>query len=225
MTIEEEIQLEPLGEVPAYLPLREVVFQTIKKAILNGKLKPGQQLSENLIANKLSVSRTPVREAFRSLENENLVSVLPGRKVIVSIPTLEEIEEIYEIRMIVEMEALRRILPDNINIINRLEACVINAELHLKDENVEELNHINSEFHLTIISALQNNKLQQFIHSLQDTISRYRFYSLKNAKWARGSELEHVQILNHLKQGETELAVGVLRKHLSTAKEVLRDML
>ncbi|MGG1576175.1 GntR family transcriptional regulator, partial [Fictibacillus sp. NRS-1165] len=174
MTLEEEIKLEPLGELPTYLPLREVVYQTIKKAILDGKLKPGQQLSENLIANMLSVSRTPVREAFRSLENENLVSVLPGRKVIVSIPTLEEIQEIYEIRMIVEMEALRRILPDNYTIINRLEAYVKKAELLLEEENVEELNHINSEFHLTIISALQNNKLQQFIHSLQDTISRYR---------------------------------------------------
>lgn len=123
------------------------------------------------------------------------------------------------------MEALRRILPDNITIINRLDACVQKAEIYLKEENVGELNHINSEFHLTIISALQNNKMQQFIHSLQDTISRYRFYSLKDAKWATGSEQEHVQILNHLKQGETELAVGVLRKHLSTAKEVLRAML
>jgi DNA-binding GntR family transcriptional regulator len=224
MTLQDDIKLETLGNLPIYLPLREVVYQSLKNAILTGELKPGQQLSENLIANKLSVSRTPVREALRSLENENLVSVLSGRKVIVSVPTIQEIEEIYDIRLIVETEALRRITPDESAIIQQLEACIKMAEVHLENENLGELHKTNSEFHLTIISALQNNKMKQFLDSLQDTMSRYRFYSLTSRVWARSSEDEHSQILNQLKQGDTESAVRILRQHLTTAKAIVKAM-
>lgn len=224
MVLQEEIMLEALEDFPAYLPLREVVYQTLKKAILNGNLKPGQLLSENLIANKLSVSRTPVREALRSLENENLVSVLSGRKVIVSIPTIQEIEEIYDIRLIVEAEALRKITADDSAIIQQLENCVTMAKVHLEKENLQELHKTNSEFHLTIISALQNNKLKQFVDSLQDTISRYSLYSKTNYKLAQNLEDDHSQILTHLKQGDNELAVQILRQHFTTTKEILKAM-
>ena len=77
------IDIEPFDQFAAHIPLRELVAQTLKKAILDGSLKPGQPISENKIANKLSVSRTPVREAVRMLETENLVTFLPGRKVII----------------------------------------------------------------------------------------------------------------------------------------------
>ncbi len=222
MDIQDELKLELLEDLPTYIPLREVVYQTLKKAILNGKLKPGQPLSENLIANQLSVSRTPVREALRSLENENLVSVLSGRKVIVSIPTIQEIEEIYDIRLIVESEALRKITPNDSKTIKQLEACVKMAEVHLKNENLEELHKTNSEFHLTIISALQNNKLKQFLDSLQDTISRYSLYSKTN--YTNRFEDDHAQILSYLKQGENEQAVAVLRQHFTTTKNILKAM-
>lgn len=211
-------------ELPAYLPLREVVYQTLKKAILNGDLRPGQLLSENQIASQLSVSRTPVREAIRSLENENLLTVLSGRKVVVSIPSIEEIEEIYDIRLIIEKEAIRRIKPDDTEIIERLEDCLELADRHLKNEDLKELHKTNAEFHLTIISALQNNKLKKFLDSLQDTISLYRLYSLTDGEWASNSEEEHTQIINFLKQGNTEGAIAVLHEHLSNAKEIVKVM-
>src|SRR5215204_2916407 len=88
----EGLDRDGLDGFSAYLPLREVVARTLKRAILDGSLRPGQPISENKIANKLSVSRTPVREAVRMLETENLVTLLPGRKVIISIPTVQDIE-------------------------------------------------------------------------------------------------------------------------------------
>jgi len=158
MALKDEIKLEAIGDFPSYMPLREVVYQTLKKAILNGELKPGQMLSENIIADQLSVSRTPVREAIRSLENENLVSIVSGRKVIVSIPIFQEIADIYDIRFIVETEALRRITPEHVDLIHKLENCVHQAQTHIEMNNLLELQKVNSEFHLTIIMALQNQK-------------------------------------------------------------------
>ncbi|MBP1930859.1 GntR family transcriptional regulator [Ammoniphilus resinae] len=225
MAIQDEIRLEAIRDFPSYTPLREVVYQTLKKAILNGELKPGQMLSENMIANQLSMSRTPVREAIRSLENENLVSIVSGRKVIVSVPSLREIADIYDIRLIVETEALRRITPEHVDIIQKLENCVHQAQTHIEMNNLLELQKMNSEFHLTIIMALQNQKMMQFLDSLQDTIVRFRHYSLTNRNWAEKSEKEHKQIVDYLKQGNPEAAVLVLQKHLKTAKDVLGSVI
>jgi DNA-binding GntR family transcriptional regulator len=123
--------------------------------------------------------------------------------------------------LIVETEALRKITPEERTILQKLEDCIKMAEVHLQNENMEELQKTNTEYHSNIISALQNNKLKQFVDSLQDTISRYRTYSLTNIKCAKSLEDDHSQILNYLKQGETELAVRVLRQHLTTAVEIL----
>jgi DNA-binding GntR family transcriptional regulator len=213
----------PLDDVPPYVPLREVVFLALKKAILEGSLKPGQQISENKIASKLSVSRTPVREAIRILERDNLVSILPGRKVIVSVPSKRDIEEIYEIRSIVETEALRRITPDRKNLIRELEACIDEAEGLRKEGNLQEMAKANHRFHLAIISALENQRLQRFIDSLNDTISQFRSYSL-TPEWALESENEHKQIISNLKSGNREEAVSILHHNLTKPRHMLSDL-
>jgi DNA-binding GntR family transcriptional regulator len=222
---EDEIRLE-MEDVPAYVPLSQVVFQILKKAILAGSLKPGQLLSENKIANKLSVSRTPVREALRTLELENLVTPIPGRKIIVSIPTIDDIEEIYDIRLIIEIEALRNIVlsAESESVIGKLENHIKDSEIFLKEQDLTALSKINTEFHLTIISALENKRLQKFIDTLHETISRFRTYSLMDMKWAERGVHEHKEIVKLLKDGESEDATDVLRKHLETAKIILIDM-
>ncbi|WP_261133992.1 GntR family transcriptional regulator [Bacillus sp. Marseille-Q3570] len=219
LIIDGELDIESLEEFPSYVPLGEAVLQTLRKAILDGSLKPGQLLSENKISSKLSVSRTPIREALRFLEKENLVSVLPGRRVIVSIPTVREIEEIYQIRLIIETEALRLISHSNDTIIQQLETCLKTAETQLNDPI--HLGKANSNFHSILTSSLDNSRLEQFLDSLQYTINRFRYYSLKNDQWAKDSENEHWEIIKYLKNNQTEEAIKVLRKHLLTAQKVL----
>lgn len=94
----------------------------MKEAIVKGSLEPGQLLSENKIASKLKVSRTPVREALRRLEQETMVKMLSGRRLIVSVPSVQDVEEIYDLRLMVETEALRRISQDD-GLIQQLEDC------------------------------------------------------------------------------------------------------
>ena len=85
-----------------YLPLRDVVFNTLRRAILRGELVPGQRLMEIQLAEKMGVSRTPVREALRQLELEGLVQIIPNKGAVVVGVTEKDIEDIYVIRMRME---------------------------------------------------------------------------------------------------------------------------
>jgi DNA-binding GntR family transcriptional regulator len=221
---DDSIDIRQVDEFAAHVPLREIVARIVKRAILDGSLKPGQQISENKIANKLSVSRTPVREAVRILETENLVTFLPGRRVVVTVPTIQDIEDVYETRMIVESEALRRITPDQKELIQELEGYARAAEQHLEQGDFVELGKVNTSFHLVILSALENRTVQQFMGSLHNKIAGLRFYSLADRKWVQESERQHRQIIAHLKRGETERAVNVLQEHLAVPKELLINM-
>jgi DNA-binding GntR family transcriptional regulator len=217
-------ELASLEEFSSYVPLRVAVLTRLKAAILDGTLKPGLILSENKIASQLSVSRTPVRDALRVLEQENLVTILPGRKVIVSIPTLKDINEIYDIRWILESEGLRRIRPDDKDLIQRMERSVNESWLFLKSGNLQELKRNNTEFHTALISALNNSRIRQFLESVYDTTERLRLYSIEEEGWAKESVKEHGELVTLLKAGDRKAALAMLKRHLSAAKEVLINM-
>lgn len=213
-----------LENYPAYVPLREAVFGSLKKAIVEGLLKPGQAIVENKIATELSVSRTPVREAIRMLEAEGLVTFLPGRKAIVSAPTVREVEDIYEIRLLVETEALRRITPGQSALIEELEEYTRIADEHFERGDIAEMGRVNTRFHLAIITAFNNEKLQQVVAPLHDTIARFLRYTLLDREWALQGNVEHKQIVAYVKNGETEEAVSLMTRHLEAAKKVSADM-
>jgi GntR family transcriptional regulator, trigonelline degradation regulator len=213
-----------LDSYPTYIPLREAVFRSLKTAIVEGLLEPGQAIVENKIAGELAVSRTPVREAIRMLEAEGLVTFLPGRKAIVSAPSVREIEEIYEIRLLVETEALRRITPERTKLIEELEGYTQIADGYFKQGDIAEMGRVNIRFHLGIISAFNNEKLQQIVKPLHDVIGRFLRYTLMDRDWAlRGNE-EHKQIIAYAKQGKPEEAVSLMTKHLTDAKQVSVEM-
>jgi DNA-binding GntR family transcriptional regulator len=207
----------------AYIPLRMAVLTRLKAAIQDGTLKPGTVLSENKIAADYSVSRTPVREALRVLERERLVTTLPGRKVIVSMPRADEIDEIYGIRAILEAEALRRIgaRPD---LIAALEDCLERSGAALGKKEVRDLERINAEFHATLISALDSRRLRECMESVLETGARYRLYSLGEAGWRARGMREHRQLVSLVKKGDSEGAVKLLRRHLATGSEIVKKM-
>lgn len=223
-TVDMPLNLAPLEDFDAYVPLRVAVLTRLKQAILDGVLKPGELLSENRIATQLSVSRTPVREALRALEQENLVTMLPGRKVIVSVPSAEDIDDIYDIRFIVESEALRRITPARTDLIERLEACIARQEAALERRDTHALREINTEFHMIFVSVLNNRRLRQFIDSVYDSITRFRLYSLENPEWAEHGSQEHRRLVELLKAGDTDGAVAMLREHLDAARNIVTKM-
>ncbi|PIW25994.1 MAG: hypothetical protein COW30_17300 [Rhodospirillales bacterium CG15_BIG_FIL_POST_REV_8_21_14_020_66_15] len=204
------------------MPLRIAVYERLRGAILDGTLKPGQVLSENRLAVQLQVSRTPIREAIRMLERESLVTMLPGRKLVVSTPTARDIDDIYGIRLIVEVAALRKIGPGDGEIIVRLEDCIARDAAALESGDAGALIEPNTDFHMVLISALDNKRLQGFIDSIHDLVNRYRLFSLEDMDWAEQAVDDHATIVRHLKAGRSEDAVSVLTRHLERANAGLK---
>lgn len=216
--------LASLSDLETYVPLRLAVFRRLKHAILEGALTPGMLLSENKLAADFAVSRTPVREALRVLEREGLVTVLPGRKVVVSVPSRQDIEEIYDIRLMVEAEAIRRIRPGDRQLFEKLDKCLGDSALALQKKDLQQLERINTAFHTTLVSALSNQRLRHFIDSLHDTAARLRGYSLTKKGWARKSVEEHKRLVSLLKKGQNEAAIRLLRRHLETGAKIVEGM-
>ena len=159
-----------------YLPLRDVVFNTLRQAILKGELKPGERLMEIQLANKLGVSRTPVREAIRKLELEGLVLMIPRKGAEVAEITRQDMEDVLEVRTALEELAVK-------------DACD-----HITDAQLSELKKASSEFkkallegkdlvtcadadmhfHNVILSATNNRRLIQMLNNLSEQMYRYR---------------------------------------------------
>jgi len=221
----ESLVIDSLEDFPVTLPLGEAVYQSLRSSLLNGKLKPGHMLSENMIASLLRVSRTPVREAINRLQVEGLVTPIHGRRIIVSIPSHQDIDDVYNIRLMVEIEALRMISHDELPVINQMEIYAQEAKQYLKQNDIVRLGHKNTQFHQCLISVLKNRRLEVFLDSLRHVVSMYRFQSLRQGQWAAESWNDHEKLVNLLKEGSLDPAVDLLKKHLMTAKEILIQLM
>ena len=151
-----------------YLPLRDVVFHTLRQAILRGELKPGERLMEIHLAQKLGVSRTPVREAMRKLELEGLVRMIPRKGAVVAEITISDLEDVLEVRMALEELAVKlackMLTPEQIEEIGSLAD---EFEQTLYGEDVGACAQADMRFHEAIYEATGNGRLVQILNNLR----------------------------------------------------------
>ena len=145
-----------------FLPLRDVVFNTLRQAILTGDLKPGERLMEIHLANKLGVSRTPIREAIHKLELEGLVTIIPRRGAEVAQITEKSMKDVLEVRrsldaLCVEL-ACDRITGDDLD---ALKTACDNFELSIKTKDFKKIAHADVALHNIIARATNNQRLIQ----------------------------------------------------------------
>ena len=163
-----------------YLPLRDVVFNTLRDAILTGKLVPGERLMENQLAEKLGVSRTPVREALRMLELENLVELVPRKGAQVLDMSEKDIINILEVRGVLEGLATglacKKMGAEGLAELKSLEE---RFEKAISEKALEEIAEIDEQFHNVIFASTDNDKLIQIFNNLQIQLYRYRMAHLK----------------------------------------------
>ncbi len=163
-----------------YLPLRDVVFNTLRDAILTGKLLPGERLMENQLADKLGVSRTPVREALRMLELENLVELVPRKGAQVLDMSEKDIVDILEVRSALEglatSLACKKMKREDLQKLKAMEA---DFEQAVSERNVERFVEIDEEFHDAIFESTENVKLIQMFRNLRIQLYRYRMAHAK----------------------------------------------
>ena len=173
---------EPNFEVTMneYLPLRDVVFNTLRQAILRGELKPGERLMEIQLANKLGVSRTPIREAIRKLELEGLVLMIPRKGAEVAEITEKNLRDVLEVRGALE-ELSVQLACDKITEeqIGQLKVAAKEFEAVLKTGDITQIAEADVKFHDVIYEATDNRRLIQLLNNLREQMYRYRVEYLK----------------------------------------------
>lgn len=227
--IEEGSNMEtPSGifKVSKRKPLRDEVYESLKKSILYGKLKAGQRLVEEQIALQVGISRTPVREAFHKLERDDLVTRLPKGGFAVREFTKEDVEEIFGIRSALESYAAYlatiHITPEKLN---ALEKKVEESERVLKKGDQEKLIQLHTEFHDLLYKACKSKKLIELINNFRDYFYRYRASLLQLPDGFKTSILDHRQMLKAMKEKKPRLVERLVRQHLERGKEiVLREI-
>ena len=202
--------------------LREKILETIRDAILKGNLKPGERVSEPELAERFGISRTPIREAFRQLESEGYLEVIPRKGAVVASLSERDIEEFYAIKSILEGYAAR-MAAENLTArdIERLET--INARLQeiAEEGDVKNFFRVHNEFHELFIKASGNEKLHELINQLVLKFNRLRLASLSQPGRMQISVQEHKKIIQAFKQHDGERADDLVRRTATIGAEVL----
>ena len=198
-----------------YMPLRDVVFHTLRRGIMQGDLKPGERLMEIKLANRLGVSRTPIREAIRMLELEGLVVMIPRKGAQVAEITEKDLKDVLEVRMGLEELAVKfacqRITEEQLD---NLYHASRKFEEAVKREDLTELAQADVDFHDLIYKATGNERLVQLLNNIREQMYRYRVEYLKDEE-IRGSLVrEHDTLLENLRQRDLEGAKQVTQSHI-----------
>ena len=207
-------------EMDEYLPLRDVVFNTLRQAILRGELQPGERLMEIQLANKLGVSRTPIREAIRKLELEGLVLMIPRRGAVVAEITEKSLRDVLEVRgsleeLAVEL-ACERITEEEIE---ELKSSAEEFALSLKSGDLTEYAEADVKFHDIIYNATDNQKLVQLLYNLREQMYRYRVEYLKRAEMHAILLEEHKYIIECIEKRDKDGAREAIRTHIDNQVE------
>jgi len=209
-----------------YLPLRDVVFNTLRQAILRGELKPGERLMEIQLANKLGVSRTPIREAIRKLELEGLVLMIPRKGAEVAEITEKSLKDVLEIRRALEDLAVRlaceKITKEELK---ELKKAGDEFKKVLKSQDITEVAEADVRFHDVIYMATDNPKLIQLLNNFREQMYRFRVEYLKKAEVRPQLLAEHDEIIKFITEGNKEEASRVVTRHIENQALTVQDVI
>ena len=204
------------------LPPRQKCFSFIREGILLGHLKKGQRIVERELVDLLKVSRTPVREAIRQLENENLISYHPHRGCVVVGFSAKDITEMYEIRIILECFLMRKLVEST-----DVAALLIMLKQELQEERDAEVKvdtAYTNNFHMRLLSMVKHRWLHHFLRQLEEYISRLHILSFLKQGREEVAFQEHLSILDALIARNADTAEKLLTQHLSASLDAFLDV-
>ena len=205
-----------------FLPLRDVVFNTLRQAILIGELKPGERLMEIHLADRLGVSRTPIREAIHKLEREGLVTIVPRRGAEVAQITEKSMSDVLEVRraldaLCVEL-ACDRITEKGLE---DLRTACDNFEQCVKTRDSKKIAQADVALHDIIVQATGNQRLIQLVNNLSEQMYRYRFEYIKDSSQHQTLIEEHRIIYQSIVRKDKETAAEAARTHIDNQKKAI----
>lgn len=198
-----------------YLPLRDVVFNTLRQAILKGELKPGERLMEIQLAQRLGVSRTPIREAIRKLELEGLVTMVPRKGAEVAQITEKSLRDVLEVRRALE-ELAMLIACDKVTdeIIEQLKASLEEFKKAIQSKELTTIAEADVNFHDVIYNATGNDKLISILNNLREQMYRYRIEYIKDYSSHARLIKEHETMINSIKNHDKDKATETICNHI-----------
>jgi DNA-binding GntR family transcriptional regulator len=205
-----------------YLPLRDVVFNTLRQAIITGEFAPGERLMEISLAERLGVSRTPVREAIRKLELEGLVVMIPRKGAEVAKITEKSLQEVLEVRCALEELAVELACQ---RITEEGKEQLLQSHENFKQavHNGDNLEIADSDeaFHECIFEQTNNRRLLQIINNLKEQMYRYRMEYVKDIGYHEALIKEHEKMLQAILSGDEQAAREIMRNHIHNQEEII----
>ncbi|MDX8336780.1 MULTISPECIES: GntR family transcriptional regulator [Cetobacterium] len=203
--------------------IREQVYDYLKEEIVNGKIKEGSRIVEEEFAEKLNISRTPIREALRMLELEGLIEAREKGGVTVPKTTKKDVEEVVKIRIALETvifeELFERVTEKDIE---KLEENVAKADAIVNDEKKSlEVFRYFSEFNKILYNISDLPRVVTLINNLNLYLKKFRKISAENNNRRLSAHRDHTEIVNLIKAGKKDEAIAINKKHLLEAKEFL----
>lgn len=209
-----------------FLPLRDVVFNTLRQAILTGELKPGERLMEIHLANQLGVSRTPIREAIRKLELEGLVIMIPRRGAEVAQITEKSLKDVLEVRRALDALCVE-LACDRISVeeTEQLKKACDEFERATKSGDLTMIAEADVALHDIIVQATRNQRLIQLINNLSEQMYRYRFEYIKDEKRHDNLVEEHRMIYESILHKDKQKAAEASKMHIDNQeKSIIRQI-
>ncbi len=205
-----------------YMPLRDVVFNTLRQEIIHGELKPGERLLEIPLAEKLGVSRTPIREAIRKLELEGLVVMLPRRGATVAGITSKNLRDVLEIRRALEELAIglacERMTDEQLSQLDELGE-KIKANIEVLDAS--DIADMDEAFHTLIYESTNNPRLVSILANLREQMYRYRLVYIQDRQKREKVCREHDSIMKALHARAMDACKAAVREHIDNQERAI----
>ena len=205
-------------------PLREIVYEELKRQILVGEIAPGTRMVEVELAEDMGVSRTPVREAIRKLEKEGLVTIEPRRGAYASDISIKDMVDVLEVRQMLEGMAAS-MAAQKVTEEEKLDFVEANSAYKnaVKKGNIEEIIRYDELFHQLIVSYSGNKTLNQLLSQVQELALRFRYIYYDDFSRYENMPVEHEEIEEAIISGDTQKAKVVAEEHVERLKKFVID--
>jgi DNA-binding GntR family transcriptional regulator len=202
--------------------LTQQAYQSIRDEIIKGRLDGRQHLTEGYFASRFGISKSPIREALNRLESESLITIIPRRGAFVSKFSIHDIEEIYELREILEALVVRDAVLDS-KTLRGMRESVDAAKACMRRNDIASYIREDATFHTRLAQASSNSRLRKILENMhnQMLILRRKTFELTS----HTSVAQHTQILRALEQGRKDVAAKLMVRHIRTVRKRLIDHL
>ena len=201
-------------------PIREIAYDILKKAIITGEIPAGERIVETEYADRLHISRTPLREALRKLERDGLVEYVMRRGVVVHAFTTEDVDQIYTIRNSLEMLTLpyiiERATPDDIAALREKLAAM---DALMKKDDVEGLSPLAREFHTCLTAISGKNRILRVIEGQDEYIRRFSAMAIRQEDRRNEAHEEHHRLVDLVEQKDLPAFEALMNHHIERSKE------